>query len=147
MTEPVVAYNTEAKRITYEDVGDEFGFRLRWEVQDHWADVRAYEVVAIGAEGKLYQRKDSSFSPDPVESLDEAEVYLEGYIKWDGCSELDMGCPHWCGPGDWQKHIKLLEHIWRTAFELMGKPLPSQWACPIETMDRPKTGSHEEHST
>lgn len=143
MSEIVLPYNTEAKRVTVEQFGERgFGFLIEWDVLDNWADVKVWAQSGVtvpddGSEGVVLYSSDGCGAD--LESTEGAEVYLEGYIKWDGCTELDMGRPHWCGPLDWQKHIALLEHIWRTAFELMGKPLRSQWECPLSELDRPKT--------
>jgi hypothetical protein len=149
MSEIVAAYNTEAKRQTIEDFGIKDGgvegFRIRWKALDHWVDFEVFKC--IGCEclpdsqfgPPEFERKDATNSLDSTTDIDEAEPYLTGSIKWDGCSDIEFGYHHWCGPGYWQTHIELLGHLWRTAFELMGQPLAEQWDCPLDTMDRPKT--------
>jgi hypothetical protein len=122
----------EGKRITIEDVfrdGELFGFRVRWAVQDHWADVTVWEIAGQRAEDgtPLFTRKDSQSQPDPVESTDEAEEYLDGHVKWDGCSEFNQGRPHWCGPAGYKYHIALLEYLYKRAFELMGSLAEECW--------------------
>lgn len=85
-------------------------FRVVWSVQDYWADVTVYE-----------------------HSGDEADAdrrYLYGFIKADGCTELDMGRPHWCGPHFYKLHCQLLSYIYRRAFELMGQPTDDRWNWP-----------------
>lgn len=118
---------TESKTELIEDMlaNTGFGFRVRWSYLPHWADVEAFEYIGNdvnedGTDGpKFFNRKDSSYSPDAVYVMEEAEPYLTGYIKWDGCSELNIGCPHWCGPDDYRKHFRLLEALYRRAQELM----------------------------
>jgi hypothetical protein len=53
-------------------------------------------------------------------SLPSDELYLRGYVRWDGCSEIRFGDYHWCGWKDWRKHMELLSHLYLRAFELMG---------------------------
>lgn len=121
---------SEEKRITIEDfVPFGFGFRVVWEAEDHWADVRAYEIIGTDEHGfALMARGDWECLPgDSTANYSEAEKYLSGFVKWDGCTELDMGQPHWCGPRDYKKHIALLEYIYRRAHELMGRDPEEEW--------------------
>lgn len=113
----------QEKLIKIERILGDQGFCIKWEIQPHWVDVTAFEVVAQdGATGDdFYQRKDSHFSPDCVSHIDEAEAYLEGYVKWDGCTELDMGRPHWCGVEEYRRHCELLQYIYIRSQQLMDK--------------------------
>jgi hypothetical protein len=69
---------------------------------EYFVEYKIYEIVANDFDGKpLFQRAGSHFHPDPVERLDEAEVYLEGSVKWDGCSNWNLDDPsgglrHFC---------------------------------------------------
>ena len=114
-------------RITVENIQDELGFTVRWKVQDHWADVEVFEVAAFGDDGREYLIKDWAHSGELTADIDNAEIYLEGYVKWDGCTELDQGRPHWCGPDGYKRHIALLEYIYKRAFELMGREQYYPW--------------------
>jgi hypothetical protein len=97
-----------------------FGFRAVFSYYEHWTDLKVYEITSRTIDGMpSFDRAGATSWPDPVDSIDDAEIYLKGYIKWDGCSELDQGCPHWCGPRDYKKHIALLEHLYRRSQELM----------------------------
>lgn len=101
-----------------------FGWIVHYEFSDYWCDVKAYEIVMLDSERrgaqKYFQRKDAVTSPDPVETTEEAEVYLEGYVKSDGCNELDAGRPHMCSLEDIKAHCSLIEHVYSKAIELMG---------------------------
>ena len=49
----------------------------------------------------LFHRKDSRVSPDSVETIEEADIYAHGSVKWDGCSnwyfdEQDRCMLHGC---------------------------------------------------
>ena len=107
-----------------EDIFGEFGFRLRWKItDDYWADVEVFELIASREGNPCFQKKDGN-GADFTESLDEAEQYLEGFVKWDGCSEFTHSHVHWCGPEGYNKHFKLLKHIYEKAMELMGRDEP-----------------------
>ena len=119
---------TPGGRETTEDILGQFGFRLVWWVQDHWADVAAYAVGCTDTDGRNPEFPKAN--ADVIEftsNVNQAEAYLTGFVKWDGCTELDMGCPHWCGPADYRKHCALLEHIYKRAFELMGREPEEPW--------------------
>jgi hypothetical protein len=104
-----------------------FGWFVHYRFSEYWCDVKAYEVVLIetdGLHGKpLLQRKDAMMSPEPVETFDEAEVYLDGYVKRDGCNEIGTLKPHLCDLEGIQAHCKLIEHVYRKSIELMGGDL------------------------
>lgn len=124
----------DEKRITVEDydpMDDGFGFRCKWAVSDHWADVTVYEVVATGGKGeydkKFFDRKPWNGSGDHVEDIALADEYLEGFVKWDGCTELNQGQPHWCGPHGYKKHIAILKYIYQRAHQLMGREPETPW--------------------
>ena len=123
----------EQKRQTTEQILGDFGFVLRWSVLDHWANVEVFEIGARGDAGPEFRMKETEgcgmigFTPD----MDKAEVYLDGFVKWDGCTELNMGQPHWCGAGGYENHILLLAHIYKRAFELMGREPEDEWTLQI----------------
>lgn len=120
------------KRFTQEDVLGEFGFRLLWEVEDHWADVKAYKIAGRSISDELLFGEFGEVSNAITENT---EPYLEGYIKWDGCTELAQGQPHWCGPHGFGYHILLLEHIYKRAHELMNREPEEEWQLDIKVKD------------
>lgn len=96
--------NPDEKRKTVEDAVD---FRLIWNVNDYWADVVAYEHCG--------------------EDFEEAEQYLCGFVKWDGCSQFELGSKHLCGPYEYAQHARLLRYIFFRAHELMGREPEDKW--------------------
>ena len=45
----------------------------------------------------------------------EKELYLEGFIKWDGCSDIWFGgnsAIHFCGEHHFQLHKQVLDALW-----------------------------------
>ena len=118
---------TEERRVTVEDVLGEFGFRVRWSVTDYHAEVEAYELVSSVPEKVFAQKNWRSLPSDVTTDIDEGEIYLTGFVKWDGCTELSQGQPHWCGPDGYKKHIALIKYIYHRAFELMGREPEEPW--------------------
>lgn len=115
------------KTVLIEDVLGDFGFRVKWTYESHWADVEVYEIVAR-SEGDVrgvfdvphFNRAGYMSSDDQVEEIHGAEKYINGFIKWDGCAELDQGNPHWCGVECFKKHCALLEYLWKRSGELLS---------------------------
>jgi hypothetical protein len=77
-----------------------------------------YEVVAWEGKNfdqKLYERKESTQSGDFSENgLEDAQPYLTGFIKWDGCSHFyfgDDGYLHLCGLDEIEKLGVVLERL------------------------------------
>lgn len=117
----------DEKTIKVEDILGESGFTLRWAILPHWVDVVAFEKIGTECSDPpktLYQRKGATISPDTVYHIDEAEPYLEGYVKWDGCTELNQGQPHWCGLSGYKKHCDLLQYIYIRSQQLMDRADP-----------------------
>jgi hypothetical protein len=112
------------KLVMVEEILGEHGFTLKWEIQPHWVDVIAFEKVGTELSDlpkTLYMRDHGTNSGDTTYSIDNAEAYLIGFVKWDGCTELDQGSTHWCGLGGYQKHCDLLQYIYIRSQQLMAK--------------------------
>lgn len=103
-----------------------FGFRLRWVVDKAWVDVEVYEIFCRQEDGRL-SLKSSADECAPTDDIDAAEQYLRATIKWDGCSHFTFGDRngdgylHLCGPTAYRAHADLVCHLYRRAFELMGR--------------------------
>ena len=94
------------------------GFTVIAEISDYHVDYYIYEQEGIMADGKvLFHKKDSDVSPDPVETIDESEVYASGFVKWDGCSnwyfdEQERVMLHGCDKDDLLNLGKILAECW-----------------------------------
>lgn len=93
----------------FDPLDDEFGFVIVWN-QDKtsaYATFIAYQVDSIG---------------EDVE-IDGDEVQVTGYIRFDGCSNLnfgDGGYLHWCGGlRTVEAHAALLRHLFEVAEQRM----------------------------
>lgn len=101
-----------------------FGFRVCWNYSPFWADVHVFRVVALGADAatgdytvKHFEKLDSS-NGAWVDDVTDAETYMKGFIKWDGCSEFECAA-HWCDVEDFYKHAMLLKYLWEKSRELL----------------------------
>lgn len=127
---------SDEKKTLVEDIlCNPFGFRVEWKYSEHWADVTVWEITARGCEKEntpYFNSKGWTAAGDS-DSHEEAERYLVGYIKWDGCSEFtfspdeeDGSDFHWCGPNDYKKHFSLLESLYKRSRELIAAS--ADWA-------------------
>lgn len=71
----------------------------------------------------LYRRAGAHSSGDTVETLEESEVYLSGFVKWDGCSnwrfdEQDRCMLHGCSKADVQRFGDVMAACWDWTAEL-----------------------------
>ena len=103
---------------------DDIGFAAKVTKQEsHWIEFSVYEIEGVADKGqRFFHRKDSPVSPDPVESMDEADVYLHGSVKWDGCSnwhfdEQDRSLLHGCSREDLTKLGEVMAKCWDYAKE------------------------------
>ena len=71
-----------------------------------------------------WHKAESSCWPDSVNTLDEAEVYLTGQVKLDGCSdwhfdEQDRLMLHGCSRDDIERFGKIMAACWDWATEIL----------------------------
>lgn len=113
-----------------EDMGGRFGFRVAWMVSDAWATVWVFEIVAYTDhkfDVPMFRNIGDKGDQEFVDTIEQADWYLDGFVKFDGCSQFDMGDQHLCGLQGYQKHIALLQYIYTRAFELMGREPDEVW--------------------
>jgi hypothetical protein len=114
---------SDEKRILIEDIGGDFGFRVRWAALDHWADFEVYEVVSVEQDGlclKYFRAEGDGEELTP--NISGADLYCHGHIKWDGCSHVHQEEAHLCGADAFKKHMALLRYLYLRAGELMNRP-------------------------
>lgn len=110
----------------------ELPYYVTYEVKSHHADFTAYEVFVMCDKNGVLSMKDgmpplfeSGFGSDPVWRIEEAEVYLRGFVKWDGCSNWDFKTnpvmKHFCGRDDFVFVSRLLEKMW----DIAAKEIPA----------------------
>lgn len=103
------------------------------ELREYVVDFAVYEIEYVEPgppEKLLWHRAGADVYPDPVETLAEAEPYLHGSVKWDGCSnwafdEQERGAAlHGCSRHDLVRLGEVMARCWDWAGEL----LPT-WDC------------------
>jgi hypothetical protein len=98
----------------------DIGYYCAVEVHEHWLEVKVYQfylwreydepewdgesplVPGEAPSGHAFDREDAKSTPCPVKRVSEAELFLSGSVKWDGCSNLrfdhqDNVMLHFCG--------------------------------------------------
>lgn len=106
---------------------EELQFTVVAEVNECRVDFKVYDICGrTGApDGPfIYRREGGDNSMDWVESLDDAEVYLHGSVKWDGCSdwsfdEQDRVMLHGCSRHDIERYGKIMAACWDMTKELL----------------------------
>lgn len=97
------------------------------EPEDYHCEFKVYEIAGSDEDSVVLVGHVNS-SPVDTESLDEATVYLHGYVKWDGCSnwyfdEQDRVMLHFCEKEQAQAIGVLLGRLYDWAKEL----IPNWW--------------------
>lgn len=120
------------------------GFTIVWDTDNqndpyeiYYIKFTVYETFNMNDDDIFYNRKNASITPDPVYTLEEAEIYLEGSMKWDGCSNIDFfpedsrkGYKHFCGAASLKMHCDLLQYLYDKSFELMNRVNErDNWVC------------------
>lgn len=96
-----------------------------WMINEYVVGVEAFEVIGVDNDDgpPMMLKKGWKSSPDDCTSNpDEAELFVEGSIKWDGCSDLTIGRDgyiHSCGREGPQKLGALLERLYDIARDAM----------------------------
>ena len=104
-----------------------FGFTVLWEYNEYHAHIRVFEVAMLSEGGeKHYKRLEAASSMDTVDRIDDAEPYLEGFVKWDGCAEFESS-PHFCGVICFRNHAALFRYIWERWLELAPNDARKTW--------------------
>ncbi|WP_175952856.1 hypothetical protein [Burkholderia sp. BCC0405] len=109
----------------------ELDFTAVAEVHSYRVDFKIYHVMSWEwwddnghHERPLWVRAGSTGGGDDVQNLEEAEIYLHGEVKWDGCSnwhfdEQDRVMLHGCSRSDIQRFGDVMAACWDWAMELL----------------------------
>lgn len=64
--------------------------------ETYWVDFQIFEIVGCDHEPyqapgrKFFNRKGATSSPDPVYTYEEAQPIVDGFVKWDGCTQFEF---------------------------------------------------------
>jgi hypothetical protein len=115
-----VPTDTRSQKTVIEDV-DEYEIVVT-KIQSHCLYFEVYKVIGSEASGKrVYNREGYQSSPDPVNDRDNAQKFIDGSIKWDGCANFTIEDEpiHFCGPDDAESFGKILPTIYRLGSDLI----------------------------
>lgn len=109
-----------------EEFDGEFGYLIRFKAESHSAEFVVYEIVAHdGDDGTACFEVADGSGDEWTDDLEEAEVFLSGFIKWDGCSNWDFktdACmKHFCGRDDANGLGRLMDRMYALAEEHMPR--------------------------
>ena len=99
----------------------------------HWIDFAAYIVVChvrdtkgfdpkLPPEACLFAKRDATPTERVTTNINDAEVFVTGFIKWDGCSEwhFDEGGYHACGLEQAERVGRIARVLYQEAGNIMG---------------------------
>lgn len=113
----------EAKIINFTDIN----FTVIATAKEYCVDYLVYEIVAYSPDNDpLWQTKDSNYSPNPCSDISNAEVFINGSVKWDGCSnwyfdEQERGMIHGCNKDD----LTRIGHVMGLCWDMTSKLCPN----------------------
>jgi hypothetical protein len=99
---------------------------------EYHADYAIYEILGTHADGSItYNKAGADSTCESVDTIEEAQVFAHGSVKWDGCSnwhfDITDDCMlHGCGREDLLKLGKILELCW-----IMTKEFCSGWNADV----------------
>ena len=116
---------TDEKILHWPDI--RHAIRMRWrsyEGRVSWINWELFEHTAWDMEGKLlgYPLLTERGGYEYTLDLDRAEVAAGGYVKFDGCLEVELD-EHYCGPVGLADMLEALRRIYPTAAEIFPSPL------------------------
>jgi hypothetical protein len=103
----------------------ELGFTVLAVAYEYRVEFKAYEVATEGGD-PWWPRKSAMSSMDLTSVLAEAQVYVHGWVKWDGCSDWyfdaqDDVMLHGCTRHDLKRIGDLLTWCWDQTAKLCPK--------------------------
>lgn len=102
----------------------DIGYVATAETHECHVEFKVYAMLGTTPPGVYLLKKDCD-RPEPTDSFDDAEVYLSGDIKWDGCSdwhfdEEERNMLHFCSQKDAANLGALLGRLYEHARNQLG---------------------------
>jgi len=103
----------------FESDGGFFGVMIKYTVKHadfgpHWMDFVAKRIRAIGdSDIPLYDNNLPRPANSYTENFEDGEVFIDGYIKWDHCSQFNMS-EHFCEEEQVRNIHATIDHILET---------------------------------
>lgn len=98
-------------------------------LHEYYVEYTIYDIEGIDDnKNPVWHKKNSPVAPDSVEKLSEAQIYLHGTVKFDGCSdwyfdEQDSCMLHGCS----REGISRFGEIMAICWDWTGKLIPEKW--------------------
>jgi hypothetical protein len=109
----------------------ELGFVIIATPDEYHVDYKVYEIVGermAPDQGLVFHNNDGNCHPNPVDTIEEATPYLDGHVKWDGCSNWTIGyndsrayLMHFCSREKLENLGKVLAKCWDLTAKLCSK--------------------------
>lgn len=94
---------------------DAFAYVVDWKAEQYCMHFSAYMIMSMPLAGRpggpSFRKKGSDSMGDWTENIAEAQPDIEGWIKWDGCSDITFRDSHFCGAHSFIQHIRLMAWI------------------------------------
>jgi len=119
-----------AKTEIVENIGGDFGQTVVYEIDSeyiHHVDFRIFAITgrSVPEDAPLYERKGAESSTEHATDWREAARYVDGSVKWDGCSHLYFGDEeaylHLCGRKQFDNLTATLIAVYERCGELMSQ--------------------------
>ena len=105
------------------DLHTDIGYIVLYGVDEYRIVFHVFEILSTEPKILLHSKHDDS-RPSPVETFEDAEIFLIGSIKWDGCADLnwapdDEGYHHYCSRKQSTEVGTLLYRLYELASAVM----------------------------
>lgn len=100
--------------IVFSSTGGEYGHT--------WIHYTVYRIVAHLEDGTpFFNKRGYLASDDQVTQIEDAQITLEGFVKWDGCMEFEiLDDVHFCGRRSAHVLTRIIDAIYDTAIGEFG---------------------------
>ena len=106
----------------------DLGFLVVAQPSEYLVDYKIYDVIGYDTADNefVYERAGATDSMDTTKDLAEAQIFIQGHIKWDGCSNWSFDVQdecmlHCCDRHDLERIGLILATCWDWTAELCGK--------------------------
>lgn len=109
---------------TYKDI--QFTVVYTYGSGDAHVDFKVYEIIGGEKRDFYYERKGGcGFDDKATTKVEEANTYLHGCVKWDGCSHFyfgdgdNSGYLHLCGDWSIKNHLAIVQRVYLKCGQIM----------------------------
>jgi len=110
------------------------GFGVELQIDSHYVRFNAYKM--FNQDGKWHlHAANAPGQPAPTDVMEDAEVFVEGSVKWDGCANFNFpdSCYHTCDRSQLLDIGRVLVEI----HKLCAAAMPETWQGEDDSPKRP----------